>query len=264
MPETLANELSNVSAVPNPGWPGTNERLVLVVEDDTHCRETLEHELTARGFAVRSFPDAASLLVETALLARADVVLLDWMLPHMPGIELLSQLRLNGVRVPIAFLTGRALTANEHLAFDRGAADFIDKGRGFEVLFRRLRRLIEASNSECVAGGQTLQHCGELTLRPSIRRALWRGIDPALTLGEYNVVELLASNVGRSLTYREIYDRMHYAGFIAGSGDDGYQTNVRSTIKRIRTKFRLVDPGFSEIANQEGIGYCWRFPVESA
>jgi hypothetical protein len=51
----------------------------------------------------------------------------------------------------------------------------------------------------------------------------------------------LVSNVGRWVTYRAIYDCMHY-GFIAGGGDDGYRGNVRSAIKRIRNKFRDLDP----------------------
>jgi two-component system response regulator ChvI len=54
---------------------------------------------------------------------------------------------------------------------------------------------------------------------------------------------------------------MHYEGFIAGSGDDGYRTNVRSTIKRIRNKFREIDPVFEEIKNSVALGYCWGKPV---
>jgi|SRR5580704_2863072 hypothetical protein len=55
-----------------------------------------------------------------------------------------------------------------------------------------------------------------------------------LTKREYKIVHLLVSNVGRWVTYRAIYDCMHYDGFIAGGGDDGYRGNVRSAIKRIR------------------------------
>ena len=80
--------------------------------------------------------------------------------------------------------------------------------------------------------------CGKLLLRPDISRAYWKDVDVGLTLGEYNIVHLLASNAGRYVTYRAIYDRLHYEGFIAGSGADGYRANVRSAIKRIRNKFR--------------------------
>ena len=88
-------------------------------------------------------------------------------------------------------------------------------------------------------------------------RAYWSDSDMSLTKGEYKIVHLLVSNVGRYVTYRAIYDRLHYEGFIAGSGDDGYRGNVRSAIKRIRNKFRDLDPTFAEIENYSSFGYCW-------
>ena len=103
--------------------------------------------------------------------------------------------------------------------------------------------------------------CGKLLLRLEISRAYWRGVDVGLTLGEYNIVHLLASNAGRHLTYRAIYDRLTYEGFIAGSGADGYLGNVRSAIKRIRNKFRDFDPTFDQIENYAGFGYCWKKPT---
>jgi two-component system response regulator ChvI len=102
--------------------------------------------------------------------------------------------------------------------------------------------------------------CGKLLLRPQTSRAFWNGVDVGLTLGEYNIVRLLASNVRRYVTYRAIYDRLHYEGFIAGTGDEGYRANVRTAIKRIRNKFRSCDPAFDEIENYTGFGYCWRNP----
>jgi two-component system response regulator ChvI len=70
----------------------------------------------------------------------------------------------------------------------------------------------------------------------------------------------LASNVGRYVTYRAIYDRLRYEGFAAGNGPDGYRMNVRSTIKRIRNKFRERDSTFDEIENYTGFGYRWGKP----
>jgi two-component system, OmpR family, response regulator ChvI len=67
--------------------------------------------------------------------------------------------------------------------------------------------------------------------------------------------------VGQYRTYRTIYDRLHYVGFIAGSGNDGYRANVRTVIKRIRNKFRALDPAFDEIESYSGFGYCWRKPA---
>ena len=71
---------------------------------------------------------------------------------------------------------------------------------------------------------------------------------------------LLVTHKGQPQTYRAIYDTAHYEGFVAGSGERGFNTNVRSLLKRIRRKFLAVDPGFSEIENVASIGYRWREP----
>ena len=78
------------------------------------------------------------------------------------------------------------------------------------------------------------------------------------------MVSLLASNIGHQVSYRAIYDRMHYQGFVAGCGEEGYRVNVRSAIKRIRKKFLKVDPTFDEIENQAASGYAWRLREMSA
>jgi len=138
-----------------------------------------------------------------------------------------------------------------------GATDFIDKARGVEVLVKRLRCLVGTGKPTAHRQPDKTVACGRLVLRPNISRAYWDEVDLGLTVGEYNIVHLLASNVGRHVTYRSIYDRLKYEGFIAGSGDDGYRANVRSAIKRIRNKFRELDPTFSEIENYTAFGYCW-------
>jgi len=84
------------------------------------------------------------------------------------------------------------------------------------------------------------------------------GVD--LTIGEYKIGHLLGTNAGRYITYRAIYDRLTYQVFIAGVGNIGYRTNVRSAIKRIRNKFRACDPAFVEIENYTAFGYCWAVP----
>jgi two-component system response regulator ChvI len=230
---------------------------ILFVEDDDYYREVLEQELAEHGFAVRSFADAASLLGSIELAGDADVILLDWALPRTSGIDLLPQLRRRGVNLPVVFLTGHALTVNESLAFDCGAIDFIDKARGVEVVVRRLRRVVDTARSAAQPNSEKLLVRGKLVLKQSISRATWGDMDVGLTVGEYHIVYLLASAVGRYVTYRAIYDCMHYEGFIAGNGNDGYRANVRSAIKRVRNKFRELDPAFDEIENYTGFGYCW-------
>jgi DNA-binding response OmpR family regulator len=105
---------------------------------------------------------------------------------------------------------------------------------------------------------------GELTLQFNYRRACWEGVDIGLTLTEFKVVDLMIENVGNFLSYRAIYDVVHYAGFAAGGGIEGYKTNVRSIVKRLRRKFEKLDPLWNQIENYNGYGYRWIKPESNA
>src|SRR6266852_1754709 len=228
---------------------------VLLVEDDEDYCELVGSELSWHGFVVRGFADGASLLGSLDTAAEADVIILDWRLPNISGIDLLPQLRQRGVNLPVVFLTSHADPGYEKLAFERGALDFIDKTRGVEILARRLRLVADKSGANPLPDKRIV--CGKLVLRPNAHRALWNEVDVGLTVSEYDIVHFLASNVGNYETYRAIYDLQYYEGFVAGQGNQGYRTNVRSSIKRIRRKFCEVDSTFSEIQNSPSRGYRW-------
>ena len=234
---------------------------VLHVEDDLTYREAIADQLLDHGFVVRSFADALSLADGLAVSREADIILLDWDLPGVSGIELLVELRQSGVNLPVVFLTGYTFTAQENLAFKTGAVDFIDKARGVEILARRLRRVLKARKPMAAPPAARLLVYGKLVLNPNVSRAYWNERDVGLTLVEYNIVHLLASNAGRGMTYRAIYDRVHYEGFIGGTGQDGYRVNVRGIIRRIRKKFLQCDETFAEIDNFVGLGYRWANPT---
>jgi len=230
---------------------------VLLIRDGAIDRGFLANELSKRGFAVR---EIASLLGAPDAARDADVIILHCDRPKRSGIDLLVELHRQGVDVPLVLLTDRAPPAHESLALDKGAVDVICKSRGADVLARRLKRVVKASNrpDQLQSGGPVI--CGKLVLRSDVSRAYWNDADLGLTLGEYKIVHLLASNVGRYVTYRAIYDRLHHEGFIAGDGANGYRANVRSAIKRIRNKFRDFDPTFDQVENYASFGYCWKKP----
>jgi len=251
-------------------------RRVVLVESDQYYREVLTVELLRQGFVVHAFSNGESLLGSLATAVDADVAVLDWDLPKMPGLKLLAQLRQHGVDLPIVFLTGKVIAGDDHdqcllaprealnayecMAFDQGAVDFISKSRDRQVLVRRLRNVVELVKPKADAAVEEHLACDKLLLKPETSRAFWNGLDVGLTLGEYKLVHLLVSNAGSFVTYRAAYDRLRFEGFIAGSGNDGFRANVRSAIKRIRNKFRTCDPTFDEIENYTGFGYCWRKP----
>ena len=239
--------------------PSPIERAITVlhVEDDPICRETIADQLSERGFVVHSFADAMSLADDIAISTEADIILLDWDLPGVSGIDLLFELRQCGVTLPVVFLTGYNLKTHENLAFEKGAVDFIDKARGVEILASRLRRLHKTPKSLVAPATTSFVVHGKLVLNSNVRRVYWNDRDVGLTLTEYNIIDLLVSHAGRWVTYRSIYDRVHYEGFIGGTGADGYRTNVRGIIKRIRKKFLQCDETFAEIDNFVGFGYRW-------
>ena len=233
-------------------------RLVFV-EDDPDFREAAAAELEDLGFEVECFADGASLLEAFAHGATADVdvIVLDWNLPALSGIDLIPRLRRAGVLLPVVLLTGKSTPNLENLALDHGALDFVDKTRGLPILAKRIRLILESAKKPEVMRAEEVLDVGPLQLKLRVCRASWNGADIGLTLTEYKIVHLLVSNLGNHLTYRAVYDTMHHEGFIAGSGEDGYRTNVRSCIKRIRNKFRALDPSFACIANYPSFGYRW-------
>jgi two-component system response regulator ChvI len=118
---------------------------VLIVEDDEDYREIVADELSWHGFTVRCFADGDALLGSLDATAAADIIVLDWRLPTIAGIDLLPRLREHCVNLPVVFLTSHPEPANEQLAFERGALDFIDKTRGVEALANRLRLVVKAA-----------------------------------------------------------------------------------------------------------------------
>lgn len=237
----------------------TSIRLVFV-DDDNDFREAASAELEDLGFTVTSFADGTEMLAAFAEDIIADVIVLDWNLPTVAGIDLLPRLRREGIFLPVIFLTGRSTPNHESLALDRGALDFVDKTRGIPILAKRIRLLLETAKRPHELEVDETLYCGRLMLKPRVSRAYWEGKDIGLTLTEFKIVRLLASHVGSHVTYRAIYDCIHPAGFIAGSGENGYRTNVRSSIKRIKNKFRLLDLNFVEIENYPSFGYRWGVP----
>ena len=250
---------------------------VILVESDQYYREVLTEELLRQGFAVHPFADGAALLGSLATVSHADLAVLDWDLPGMPGTTLLARLRQHGVKLPVVFLTGKviaskqdercvlaprdALNAYECMAFDQGAVDFISKSRDRQVLVRRLRSVVQLVRPMTNVAVEQRLACGKLLLKPEASRACWNQVDVGLTLGEYNIVHLLASKAGTFVTYRTLYDRLRHEGFVGGNGEDGSRANVRTVIKRVRAKFRACDDAFDAIENYTGFGYCWRRPA---
>jgi len=222
-------------------------------------RESLSLNLIDEGYHVTSFDNGHDALDYLENGGAGDVVLLDWRMAAITGLEVLRRLRHAGITTPVIFLTVLSDDFHEEAALEGGAVDFIDKSRRLPILLRRLE-LIAVGTRPAVDPApvrSTSTRLGRLELRFDTNRALWAGRVIDLTLTEFRIVSLLAESAGKDVGYREIYDRVHGKDFFAGHGSEGYRANVRTFIKRIRKKFRDVDADFDQIENHAGFGYRW-------
>jgi two-component system, OmpR family, response regulator ChvI len=232
---------------------------LLLVDDDDLFRESLGLNLIDEGYEVTSFGHGRDVLAYLDHGGGADVILLDWRMPNLTGLNVLRGMRAAGITIPVIFLTVLSDDIYEEAALDGGAVDFIDKSRRLPILLKRLQLIAESGrpSAEPEPPRAPLLRLGPLALRFDTNRAVWVGRVVDLTLTEFKILTLLAEKAGRDVSYREIYDLVHGKDFIAGHGSEGYRANVRTFIKRIRKKFRDVDPGFDHIENYAGFGYRW-------
>jgi two-component system response regulator ChvI len=232
---------------------------LLLVDDDDLFRESLGLNLLDEGYEVTSFGNGRDALAYLDRGGGADVILLDWRMPNLNGLEVLRRMRRTGIAIPVIFLTVLSDESYEQAALEGGAVDFIDKSRRLPILLKRLQLIAEGGRpvTEPEPSPERSLRLGPLALRFDTNRALWAGRTVDLTLTEFRIVTLLAEKAGHDVGYREIYDLVHGKDFIAGQGSEGYRANVRTFIKRIRRKFRDVDTGFDQIENYAGFGYRW-------
>ena len=234
---------------------------IVIVDDDDLFRESLGLNLAEEGFEVVDFANGETALDYFQSGEIADAVLLDWRMPGIDGLGVLQALREARVEIPVIFLTVLSDEIYEEAALKWGAVDFIDKSRRLSIILQRLKLITEgpkAPGGDGAQRDQTVIRHGPLELRSDIRRAFWNGEQVDLTLTEFAIVHYMVLRPGADVTYRQIYDLVRGKDFIAGYGPDGYRSNVRSFIKRIRKKFRDVDSDFDHIENYPGFGYRWR------
>ena len=232
---------------------------LLLVDDDDLFRESLGLNLIDEGYVVTSLAGGREALAYFDHGGGADVILLDWRMPDLTGLDVLRRMRAAGITIPVIFLTALSDDIYEEAALEGGAVDFIDKSRRLPILLKRLQLIAEGGRppAEPSSSPAPSLRLDRLVLRFDTHRALWAGRTVDLTLTEFKILTLLAGNAGEDVGYREIYDLVHGKDFVAGHGAEGYRANVRTFIKRIRKKFRDVDPGFDHIENYAGFGYRW-------
>ena len=228
--------------------------VIALVDDDRNILTSVSIALQAEGFVTRVYSDGP-----TALKAFADnppdLGVFDIKMPRMDGMELLRRVRETSA-MPVIFLTSKDDELDEALGLAMGADDYIAKPFSQRLLIARIRALLrrqDLAKGEASASrdepDQPLLVRGRLTMDPARHKVRWDDKDVVLTVTEFLILEALAQRPGVVKNRNQLLDVAYH--------DDVYvdDRTIDSHIKRIRRKFRAVDPVFDAIDTLYGVGY---------
>ena len=204
---------------------------ILIVEDDQRLAELTREYLEGNGFAVSIEADGAR-AVERIVGEQPDLVVLDLMLPGLDGLSVCREVR-GRYDGPILMLTARADDMDQVLGLEMGADDYVCKPVRPRVLLARVRALLrrrETNDAPAVAADGKRLTFGPLTIDSALREAWLRGDGIELTSAEFDLLWLLTSNAGRTLSRDEIF------GELRGIEYDGQDRPIDVRISRIRPK----------------------------
>lgn len=179
---------------------------ILVIEDDETIVTMLEYNLKASGFEVVTALSAeeGEMILSEQLV---DLVVLDWMLPDMSGIELCGRLRRTGKfpRVPIVMLTARGEEADRIRGFSNGADDYVVKPFSVPELMARIKALLRRSAPNRVS---EILAVGDIALDREAHRVTRSTREISLGPTEYRLLEVLLESAGRVLSRNQLIDRV--------------------------------------------------------
>lgn len=219
---------------------------ILVVEDDEGIAGTLFRGLTFEGYKVVTAADGPGGLA----IVRdepPDLVILDWMLPGLDGLEVCKRLRAAG-STPILMLTAKDTIADRVQGLDAGADDYLVKPFAFDELLARVRALLRRAKP--AEGGEVLKFA-DLVLDTSAREVRRGPHKLELTAKEFDLLELFMRHPRQVLTRDMIYDRIWNYDF-------GGESNIIEVYVRYLRQKTEVDGGLRLLQTVRGIGYVLR------
>ena len=215
---------------------------LLIVEDEPGIANFIQDGLTEEGFSV----DVAlhgNTGLELALSTDYDLVLLDWLLPGKSGIEVLRQIRDNGRRYPVIFLTAKDAVEDAVFGLGTGANDYIRKPFQFDELLARIRVQLRERHIE----GNTL-HIGDIELQLDSHSVRQGDREISLTPKEFSLLTFLLRNKGRVCTRTRIIEHVWDMHF------DSDTSVIDVYINYLRKKLDRGD-GKTFIHTIRGVGY---------
>jgi len=230
---------------------------ITLVDDDENIVTSVSMALESHGHTIKAYFDGAAGLA--ALESDPpDLAILDVKMPRMDGMEVLRRLRQTS-SLPVIILTSKDEEIDEILGFNLGADDYIHKPFSQRLLIERVKAVLRRAGVEGVeadgpvdaAASKALKR-GKLGLDPARHECTWDGKSVKLTVTEFLLLQALAQRPGfvksRDNLMDAAYDDQVYV-------DD---RTIDSHIKRMRKKFRVVDPEFDAIETLYGVGYRYR------
>ncbi len=182
----------------------SNKPLVLIVEDEAALMTMLRYNLEKQGFRVEEAGDGEEALSRINEL-KPDMVLLDWMLPHLSGIEVCRQIRRRPAtrELPVIMITARSEDQDAVRGLNTGADDYVTKPFSTEALVARMRALMRRSNT-VPAKGELRFH--DIVLDLAAHRITRNGRQLHLGPTEYRLMEFLMQRPRRVFSREELLD----------------------------------------------------------
>jgi two-component system, OmpR family, response regulator RegX3 len=223
---------------------------VLVVEDEESFSDALSYMLRKEGFEVDVAPTGPAALAEFDR-SGADLVLLDLMLPGLPGTEVCRVLRQRspaGARVPVIMLTAKDSEIDKVVGLELGADDYVTKPFSSRELVARIRAVLRRRSEPEDLLPPTLE-AGPVRMDVERHVVSVRGNPVSLPLKEFELLELLLRNAGRVLTRMQLIDRIWGADYV------GDTKTLDVHVKRLRSKIE-PDPSVPQhLVTVRGLGY---------
>ncbi len=222
---------------------------ILLIDDDTELTGLLGEYLEQEGFRVAIAADGERALGRI-VDARADIVVLDIMMPMVDGLQVLRRIRLES-SVPVLMLTARGDEADRIAGLDLGADDYLAKPCSPAELTARIRAILRRTQpaEEHTSEGTRVQREGPLAIDRARRVATWADKPVVLTGVEFNILDVLIAQVGKPVSRADLSQQG------LGRPLASYDRAVDVHVSSIRQKIGTFDDGRSPIQSLRGIGY---------